>query len=116
MTGESPEPLVDAVERVVDDELVREHGEPFDIGRDQRSDERIPSREMPVERADAYTGFAGDLVERCVETALFERRVGNLEQSLAIALCIGAQRASLGVGRCGHVKGEVVKAEAPSVY
>jgi hypothetical protein len=71
---------------------------------------------MPVQGADAYTGSAGDLVERCVEPVLFERRVGNLEQSLAIALGIGAQRASLGVGRCGHVEVEVVKAEAASVY
>ena len=47
---------------------------------------------MPVERADADTGAARDLLQRGIDAAFGEDRRRHLDQPVAVALRIGAQR------------------------
>ncbi len=53
--------------------------EPLDVGGDERLDERLAGREMPVQGADADPGTAGDLVERRVDAVRLECLVGDLQ-------------------------------------
>ncbi len=47
---------------------------------------------MPVERADADAGLAGDLLQRGVDAVFGEGRRSHFDQSVTIALRVGAQR------------------------
>ena len=92
MADDCLEPLLDAIGCVVGDELVGECGEPFDVGGDECTDQRVPRREVAIERADADAGTTGDLVERGIDALLLECGVGDVEESLLIASGVGAQR------------------------
>ena len=63
-------------------------------------DERLAGGEVPVQRADADAGVLGDRVERHVRPVLRERADGDVEQPVAVALRVRAQRPAAG-GRHG---------------
>ena len=95
------EPHVHAVGRIVGDELLGQAIQPFGLDRDERLDQHVTRGEVPIQRADADAGTAGDLVERGVDAVLLERLVGDLEQSLAIALRVGTERPGCILGEHG---------------
>ena len=69
--------------------------EPGELVAVRRLDQRLAGGEVPVERADADAGVLGDRVERDVGAVLGERAHGDLEQPVAVALGVGAQRPAL---------------------
>ena len=60
---------------------------------EQRVDELLLVGEAAVDRADADARPAGDLVERDRQAVLGERRARGIEDALAVALRVTAQRA-----------------------
>jgi hypothetical protein len=59
---------------------------------DDGQDQLIAGGEVPVQRAGTHAGGAGDVVERRAHTVAIERFAGGVEQQLAIARRVGAQR------------------------
>ena len=61
---------------------------------EQGVDQRVLVREAPVDRADPDARVGGDVVERDVQAPLGEDLGGGGEDSRAVALGVGAERAS----------------------
>ena len=83
-------------------ELVGPNGKTLQVVGDERQYEILPSRKVPVQRADANAAAPGDVVHRGRHTAGHERRMGDLQQPGAVAPGIGAQIAGSAIrwGRC----------------
>src|SRR5690348_8669525 len=82
--------------------LARPFGEEAERLTDQLREQRLLGREVPVDGAHADARVARDIVDLRIGAALRERRSRALEDPLAVAAGIGAQRALYVADSAGH--------------
>ena len=62
------------------------------LGAVDRLDERVPRREVAVERADSHPGRPGDRFEAGIGAPRAEHRLGDLDQPVAVPPGVGPER------------------------
>jgi PPOX class probable F420-dependent enzyme len=67
-----------------------ERGDGVEVSGDQRQDEVLAGREVPIQRAGTDPGAASDVVHRGPDAMLEERFVGDGQQTFAVAPRVGA--------------------------
>ena len=92
------QPRCERVERVGGvEQFVAQCGDAVDAVAEHRLEQRLPCREVPVERSDSHAGALRDVIERRVRAALLEGLPCRGEQAVAVPDGVGSQTA---LGRC----------------
>ena len=85
------------------EQLVGALAEDVDLVAVHRLDERLARGEVPVQRADADAGVAGDVLEGDLGAAGGEGGGGGVDQELAVAHRVGAERRSADAESAGSI-------------